>query len=197
MLSKLSAPRAALVLAALAIPSALMTNFFVYVPGTDDFPKLAGAPLLPGIYFGLVLAIGVLLWGKAGALEFLAVLVGTIVAWILAFRTALSVHDFVNGLHAGAIGAGSRKLPAFAIAGVVAGLVGSLGSAVAVAIASAGFRAHSDWLRTIALGTVAGALLYFGDEPYGTFLPLFVVWQMTVAASVAYGLAGSRPKRKR
>jgi len=30
--------------------------------------------------------------------------------------------------------------------------------------------------------------LYFGDEPWGTYLPLFVVWQALVAASVAYGL---------
>ena len=67
---------------------------------------------------------------------------------------------------------------------------------IAVALVSPDFREHSDWLRTIALGIVAGALLHFGDEPNGSFLALFIVWQAAVAASVAYGLVIPRPKRR-
>ena len=196
MLKNLSAVRAALFLAALAVVSALVSNFFPYVPNTDNFPTLGGAPLLPGIYFGIVLCIGVFLWEKKGPLELAVVLVGVIIAWILAWRTALSVHDFLNQFHAGEI-PDSRKFPyIFAIAGMLSGLVGSLGTVIAVSLVSPDFREHSDWLRTIALGTVAGALLHFGDAPNGTFLPLFIVWQAAVAASVGYGLFIS-PKRKR
>ena len=196
MLKNLSAVRAALFLAALAVVSALVSNFFPYVPNTDNFPTLGGAPLLPGIYFGLVLCLGVFLWEKKGPLELAVVLVGVIIAWILAWRTALSVHDFLNQFHAGEI-PDSRKFPyIFAIAGMLSGLVGSLGTVIAVSLVSPDFREHSDWLRTIALGTVAGALLHFGDAPNGTFLPLFIVWQAAVAASVGYGLFIS-PKRKR
>ncbi len=200
MLKNPSATRAALFLAALAIVSALLSNFVTFVPTTDNFPTLGNAPLLPGIYFGLVLCVGVFLWEKRGPLELALVLVGVVIAWILAYRTAISVHDFLNQLHAGDIPTpDSRKFPyIFAVAGLVAGLVGSLGTVIAVSLASPDFREYSDWLRTIALGTVAGALLHFGDSPYGTFLPLFIVWQGAVAASVGYGLfIPPKPKRKR
>ena len=59
MLKNLSAQKAALLLAALAVVSALLTNFLTYVPKTDNFPALGGAPLLPGIYFGLVICLGI------------------------------------------------------------------------------------------------------------------------------------------
>ncbi len=193
MLKKLSAPKAALFLAALALGSALLTNFVTFVPGTNNFLSLGGGPLLPGIYFGLVICLGIFLWEERGPFELLVVLAGIAIAWILAYRTALSVHDFLNQFRDG----DSRQLPyIFAITGLVSGLVGSLGTVIAVSLASPDFREHSDWLRTIALGTAAGALLYFGDAPPATFLPLFIVWQAAVAASVAYGLV-TKPRRKR
>ena len=195
MLKKLSAPKAALLLAALAVSSALLTNFVTFVPGTDNFPTLGGAPLLPGIYFGLVICLGVFLWEERRLLELLVVLAGVVIAWILAYRTAISVSDSLNQFRDG----DSRKLTyIFAITGLVSGLVGSLGTVIAVSLASPDFREQSDWLRTIAIGTVTGALLHFGDAPLGSFLPLFIVWQAAVAASVAYGLVTKpRPKRKR
>jgi hypothetical protein len=194
MLKGLSAQRAAFFLAALGVASALLTNFVTYVPNTDNFPALGGAPLLPGIYFGLVLCLGVFLWEERRPLELLVVLAGVVIAWILAYRTAISLHDFLNKFRDG----DSRQLSyIFAITGLVAGLVGSLGTVIAVSLASPDFREHSDWLRTIALGTVAGALLHFGDSPDGVFLPLFIVWQAAVAASVGYGLVIPRPKRRR
>jgi len=198
MLNNLSAQRAAFFLAALGVVSALVSNFFPYLPNTDNFPTLGGAPLLPGVYFGLVLCLGVFLWERKGPIGLAVVLAGVVIAWILAWRTALSVSDFLNQFHAGDITtADSRKFPyIYAIAGMMSGLVGSLGTVVAVSLVSPDFREHGDWLRTIAIGTVAGALLHFGDAPNGTFLPLFIVWQGTVAASVGYGLF-IPPKRKR
>jgi hypothetical protein len=194
MLKKLSAQKAALFLAALAVGSALLTNYVTYIPNTDNFPALGGTPLLPGIYFGLVICLGIFLWEERRPLELAVVLVGIVIAWILAYRTALSVHDFLNQFRGGD---GRNLSYIFAITGLVSGLVGSLGTVIAVSLASPDFREHSDWLRTIAIGTVAGALLHFGDTKPGTFLPLFIVWQVAVAASVAYGLVTRRPKRKR
>jgi hypothetical protein len=195
MLKKLSAQKAALFLAALAVGSALLTNFVTFVPGTDNFPTLGGGPLLPGIYFGLVICLGIFLWEERRPLELLVVLAGVAIAWILAYRTALSVHDFLN--QSRAVTPGIAESPYnFAISGLVSGLVGSLGTVIAVSLASPDFREQGDWLRTIALGTIAGALLHFGDSPNGAFLPLFIVWQAAVAASVAYGLV-TKPRRKR
>ena len=198
MLQDLSAPRAALFLAALAVISGLLTNYFPYIPNTDDLPKLAGAPLLPGVYFGVVICIGVFLWEKRKLLELLVVLTGVVIAWILAWRTALSIHDFLDRSSGGILEAkdSSKFVFNFAVSGLVAGLVGSLGTVFAVSLVSPDFREAYDWLRTIALGTVLGTLLHFGDTPNGTFIPLFVGWQAAVAASVAYGLVIPRPKRK-
>lgn len=185
MLKSLSAPRAAAFLAAIAIVSALFSNFLTFIPNSGDFPTLFGAPLLPAIYFGIAIAIGVHLWEKQGAVPLALVMIGIIISWTLAWRTAISISDFVQQYSA----TDGRRFPyALAVGGMVAGLVGSLGTVIAVSIASPDFREHSDWLRTIALGTVAGVLLLFGDEPWGTYLPLFVAWQALVAASVAYGL---------
>ena len=198
MLKNLSAPQAAFLLAALAVGSALLTNFVTYFPHTDNFPTLGGAPLLPGLYFGLVICIGVFLWEKRGPLELLIVLVGVAIAWVLAYRTAISVHNFLHDYVRIDDVTDPRKISFnYAISGMVAGLVGSLVTVVAVSLASPDFREHSDWLRTIALGTVTGALMHFGDGPNSTFLPLFIVWQAAVAASVAYGLVIPRQKRRR
>jgi len=184
MLRSLSAPRAAAFLGAIAIVSALFSNFLTFFPNTDNFPTLFGAPVLPAIYFGIAIAIGVHLWEKQGAVPLALVMIGILISWTLAWRTAISISDFL-----GQYQTDGGKFPyALAIAGIVAGLVGSLGTVISISIASPDFREHSDWLRTIGLGTVSGALLYFGDEPWGTYLPLFVVWQALVAASVAYGL---------
>jgi len=196
MLKDLSAPKAALFLAALAVVSALLSDFFPYFPNTDNFPTLGGAPLLPGLYFGLVLCIGVFLWEKRSPLALVIVLIGVIIAWILSWRTAIAVHDFLNDFRTGDPASGEvRKLPyMFAMAGLIAGLVGAFGTVIVISIACPDFREPNDWLRTIAIGTVAGALLHFGDAPSGSVLPLFIIWQAAVAASIAYGLVIPPPR---
>lgn len=196
MLRDLSAPRAALFLAALAVVSALLSNFVSYVPHTNDFPKLDDVPLLPGLYFGVVIAIGVFLWKGKSAFELAVVIAAVVISWILAWRTAIAVSDFLGQFHTGDITApDSRGFPFnLAISGIVAGLVGSLGTAIAISLVCPDFRDHADWLRTIALGTVTGALLHFVDRPWETVLPLLIVWQPVVAASVGYGLVIARKR---
>jgi hypothetical protein len=198
-LEDLSAQKAALLLAVLAVGSALLSNYFPFFPNSNDAPALGGAPLLPGIYFGVVLCVGVYLWEKKSIAAFAIVLVGAVIAWILAWRTAIAVHDFLNGFRLGDPAAGNlRPLPyMFAIAGFVAGLVGAFGTVIVISIACTDFREPNDWLRTIAAGGVAGVFLHFGDAPSGTVLPLFIVWQAAVAASVAYGLVIPPPKRSK
>ena len=198
-LEDLSAQKAALFLAVLAVGSALLSNYVTYVPNSDRFPELGGAPLLPGIYFGLVIWIGVFLWEKKSAAAFVIIVVGVVIAWILAWRTGIAVHDFLNEIRTGNPAAGTdRKLPyIFMIAGFVAGLVGAFVTVIVTSIACPDFREPTDWLRTIAIGAVAGMLLHFGDTPNGSVLPLFVVWQAAVAASVAYGLVIPPPRKPR
>jgi hypothetical protein len=117
MRNGLSASRAAFVLAAIAVVSALLSNFVTYIPGTDDFPKLGDAPLLPGIYFGLVLCLGTYLWERSNSMQLALVLAGVVIAWILAWRTALSVYDFLHQLRPDE----GRAFPqTYALAGLIA-----------------------------------------------------------------------------
>jgi len=82
--------------------------------------------------------------------------------------------------------------------GMIAGLVGS---AIIVAVISATvhpFRTSGAWARTILFGTVAGSLLEFINEGLtpalpihiGSALPLYLVWQASVAASIGHAFAG-------
>jgi hypothetical protein len=74
------------------------------------------------------------------------------------------------------------------MAGFIAGLVGSLITVAGISFASRDSRTYGTWIRTILIGAVAGLLL----QLQATLLPLLVVWQTAVAASIAYGLV--KPK---
>ena len=161
----------------LAIVSALLTNFVTYVPPAANFPTLGGMPILPGVYFGLVLCVGVHLWEKMGPLALAVVLVGVVIAWILAWRTAISVSDFLNQLHAGDT-ADSRKfrLHLRRSQALCEALVRKSRHGDCRLAREPRLPRASDWLRPTALGTVAGALMHFGDEPNGTSAAV-IVWQ--------------------
>jgi hypothetical protein len=162
--------RRALFIAVLAVLAALLSNY-----AYDAFGDLAilGVPPLPAIYFGILLAIGCTLWTSAGKLGALAILAVTFLAWFAAFETAAQVHRFV----------------------------GSSITAIGVSLAAREFPNTKAWSRTVMIGTVAGILLEcLSNEnrdqiPFhvDSLLPLFLIWQPAVAASIAYGL----PRRPR
>jgi hypothetical protein len=83
-----------------------------------------------------------------------------------------------------------EKLP---FAGVISfgigGLVGGLGTCLAVALAHPRFRGPRAWLLTLLVATVLGAIepLYDLMGEAG-LLALFVLWQSGVIASIAHGL---------
>lgn len=80
----------------------------------------------------------------------------------------------------------------FAVGGVLAGLLGSAITAFGVSIVSADFRTVENWLRTLAIGTAAGVLLQWPELSITadfSLIPLYLIWQLAVAASIGYGLA--------
>jgi hypothetical protein len=84
------------------------------------------------------------------------------------------------------------KLPmitfVFAVCGVLGGLVGSAILTFGLSLVSA----FENWARVVMPGTVLGILLELSakDDKFalhlGTLLPLFLGWQMTVAAIIGY-----------
>ena len=183
-MSKLSPERAAIFLAALAVVSALLSSFVPLDPWEiiTFGPGPERAPLLPGIYFGLVLCVGLFLWETKEAIKLAAALIVVVIAWICAWKIAIEVHRILDGDASG-------NIPyAYALAGFIAGLVGSLVTVAGISFASRDSRTYGTWIRTILIGAVAGLLL----QSQETLLPLLVVWQTAVAASIAYGLV--KPK---
>ena len=183
-MSKLSPERAAFFLGALAVVSALLSSFapldpweiLTFGPGPER------APLPPGIYFGLVLCVGLFLWETKEAIKLAVALIVVVIAWICAWKTAVEIHRILDGDASG-------NIPyAYAMAGFIAGLVGSLITVAGVSFASRDSRTYGTWIRTILIGAVAGLLL----QLQSTLLPLLVVWQTAVAASIAYGLVKAK-----
>jgi hypothetical protein len=85
-----------------------------------------------------------------------------------------------------------------ALCGAFGGLVGSFVTGAGISFVSREFYARGNWARTILIGMVTGTLLEFAASPamsatglpihVDSFLPLFLVWQSSVAASIGYGL---------
>jgi hypothetical protein len=80
-----------------------------------------------------------------------------------------------------------------ALCGALGGLVGSFVTGAGIAFVSKEFYARGNWARTTLIGMVTGTLLEFAANPVGSIhigslLPLFLVWQFSVAASIGYGL---------
>ena len=79
-----------------------------------------------------------------------------------------------------------------AVCGVLGGLVGSATLTFALSLVCKEFGRFENWARVVMPGTVLGILLELlaKDDKFalhlGTLLPLFLVWQMTVAAIIGY-----------
>jgi hypothetical protein len=79
-----------------------------------------------------------------------------------------------------------------AVCGVVGGLVGSSIVALSFALISPEFKTFRNWASIVMAGTALGILLEFAESDnkvllhIGSLLPLFLAWQTTVAAVIAY-----------
>jgi hypothetical protein len=163
-------PRAA-ALAALALLSGLLSDLTL---GWLDPPY----PALPGVWFGLVLMAGVALWSTSRKLALLAVFVATNLGWWGGFQASVFLYPYIQDFSA---------LPAV-LSGMVGGLIGSAVTVEGIAYACPGFNTRTNWTRTLAAGSLAAVLLEGIDIGGGSALPLLLVWQAAVAASIGWGL---------
>src|ERR1700683_3940341 len=87
-LQAVSARERALVLGTLAVISALLCNF---VP-TPAFLIIRNTPLLPALWFGLVLCIGTALWASRRVFQLSIIMLSSFVAWFAAVETAAGLR---------------------------------------------------------------------------------------------------------
>lgn len=164
---------AGIILAVCGVISGLLSNYI-----SLDRVELFNVPMLPAIFFGIVIALGIFSWESRNPIPMLIVFAGVIIGWWCAFHLAVSLYDEKNKLALLWIGAAS-------------GFVGSLITSISLWIASEDFRANLSIVKTVAYGTIAGMMLYFMESggPIHGLTPLFVVWQAGVAGIVGYALA--------
>lgn len=177
----------------------------------------ADVSVLPGIFFGLVLAYALYRWQTQNLLHLLGLVLLVIVAWYAAYMACILSHDFFKkslGLSNGLT---------FTALGMVGGLIGSAITAAAVYLFAPAFRDRPYWKRVVFFGTVAGTLLALPESglhfdlsdlmPWLTerqtdwlleiremgfnldgasLLPLFTIWQAGIAALVTRGITGLR-----
>ena len=176
-----SAPTRALILALFATVSAILSNF-------AWFPLVF--PLLPGIFFGTVLSLAIWLWVSRHPFKLGYILLATAVAWVGAKITAEHQQMLVE------IAPGGTTLPTinfmFAVSEVLGGLVGSATLTFGLSLICKEFGAFENWARVVMPGTALGVLLELlaKDDKLpvhiGTTFPLFLAWQVTVAAVIGY-----------
>jgi len=189
----------ALVLAVLAIVSALLS----WSLPEPDTVIIHNTPMLPAVWFGLVLCTGVALWSSRSPLTLAVVFLASCVAWLAAFESTTHVHSSIEDQIEAQSGAPPPNLivPVVDYFKALCGMLGGLiGSAVLVLVAStvlSSIRTVPSWTRTVLVGTVAGLFLEFLESRaegglfihIGSLLPVFLAWQMGVAASMGYSLA--------
>ena len=195
-LKSASAHERALTLAALAIVSALLS----WNGPEPNFLLFHNTPMLPAVWFGLVLCAGVALWSSRSPLTLVVVLVASYVAWFAAVETTVQIHGSIEDQLTAQAGAPvpNFNVPVVNYLSALCGMLGGLiGSGVLVLIAStvlSSLRTVPAWTRTMLIGAIAGLFLEFLEGRaegglfihIGSLLPMFLVWQMSVAASMAY-----------
>ena len=189
-LSNASAPTRALILALFATVSAILSNF----AGSLWVQPLVFSAL-PGIYFGMVLGLAIWFWVSRSAWKILTVLLSTVIAWVAAKFTAEYAFAAIQQMLK-EIAAPGTFLPTInfmgAVSGVLGGLVGSTILTFGLSLVCKEFGAFENWARIVMPGTALGVLLelYTKDDKLpvhiGSILPLFLAWQVTVAAIIGY-----------
>jgi H+/Cl- antiporter ClcA len=122
-------------------------------------------------------------------------LLSTVIAWFAAAKTSEYVYVLILQMLQ-EIAPPNTYLATinymYAVCGVLGGFVGSATLALAVALICKEFRTFENWARIVMPGTALGILLELapndGKLPIhiGSLLPLFLAWQVTVAAVVGF-----------
>ncbi len=200
-------------MAGFGIVSGVASDLSLSLP-VPDLLERVGAPVYPGLLFGLAVAAGVYLFAGASWARALFVLVFTALAWVAAFRGCAAIYEALAADWLAAQGMTpplatdgsidstealrlkdalkSNLIPLLASL-MAAGAIGAGGTALGAALAVPALRHPIAWLSTTSIGALCALGLFVGDALIGSppgleFTGLFVIWQALVAATIGYGL---------
>lgn len=164
---------AGIILAVCGIISGLLSAY-VSIPGIELFE----VPMLPAIFFGIVVALGIYSWESHNPIPMVIVIVGVAIAWWAAYWFALTFSD-------------RNSANSLIWVGAVSGAIGAALTSVGLWVASEDFRKTNNVILALVIGALAGMLLRLidGGGPLHGTAPLFVVWQAALAGLIGYALA--------
>ena len=154
-----------------------------------------GIPLHAGIAFGVGIGLMMWLWVNRDPAKCLLTVALTLIGWLAAVNTANDVFLAVVGseLFGTIEGAkANRQVVGLLLAGVSGGAIGAGLTAFGTGISAEAIRRPKNWILIVIVGAALGALLYPATGRDALIL-LFVPWQATVAAAIAYGLTRAGP----
>jgi hypothetical protein len=148
----------------------------------------------------MVLGLAIWFWVSRSAWKTITVLLSTVIAWLAANFTAEHVFGSIQQMLEEIAAPGKPSminlLPmikfTLAVAGVLGGLVGSTILTFGLSLVCKEFGAFGNWARIVMPGAALGVLLELitkddkGPLDNGSMLPLFLAWQVTVAAVIGY-----------
>ena len=145
----------------------------------------------------MVLGLAIWFWVSRSALKILTVLLSTVIAWVAARITAEHAFGAIQQMLKEIAAPGNNfAFPVinfmYAVSGVLGGLVGSTTLTFALSLVCKEFGAFENWARVVMPGTALGVLLELGAKDdklrvhIGSIFPLFLAWQVTVAAIIGY-----------
>lgn len=149
-----------------------------------------GVPLHAGIAFGAGIGFMMWLWVTRDPGRCLLAMALVLIGWLAAVNTANDVFQALVGseLFGTLQGAkASREIAGLLLGGVSGGAVGAGLTAFGVGVPAEPIRRPKSWVLVVVVGTVLGALLYPAAD-LGALVLLFVPWQASVAACIAFGL---------
>jgi len=142
----------------------------------------------------MVLGLAIWFWASRSALKILTVLLSTVIAWVAARITAEHAFEAIQQMlnEIAAPGTFPKINFVLAVSGVLGGLVGSTILTFGLSLVCKEFGAFENWARIVMPGTALGVLLELLEKDdklpvhIGSVLPLFLAWQVTVAAVIGY-----------
>ena len=175
-----------IILAALGLVSGLLGTY-VQGPGIGEAPHLGAYMTLTGVWFGLVVAVGVWVWGTRSAGAAATALAATWVGWEAAVNVAMQLDQHL--LKAIAI----PDAIIMSVSGICAGALGAFATWAGAALVTPTLRQTRILLSIVSTGALLGSLLQFSNR-CDTAAVLLLPWQIAVASLLGIGLALPRQR---
>lgn len=173
-----------ILLAALGALSGYAGTFWLNV-NYGDAPHLGLYMILPGIWFGCVVGLGVCHFGSGSLFSFGMAVATTWMAWEVAVNLAMQITE--SWLKP----TGISSALAVCVGGFAAGMVGALLTWAGAASLTPRLRRFDLSGAIVVAGAILGLLLQPANQ-YDFPALLFVPWQCAVAALLGLGLAKQR-----